>query len=117
MRPGQRFWLFIFPGQVTTLRHEWTHPAFPQEAVAEYSKAASEKWLRAWCDANDCPRYETVLAAVLDGNRSDWDRSYIHFDGQDAHAEIPDEFWDHMEIVTGKKYVGDERATGFSCSC
>lgn len=44
-------------------------------------------------------------------------RSYIHFDGQDAHAEIPDEFWNHMEVVTGMKFEGDDRATGFSCSC
>lgn len=127
--PGQRFWLLIYPRKINSLRHVWSHPAFPDEiaptveAAVPDPKLTSEVWLRQFCSTTDCPDYETVIKALTEGLSSDssyystgfsHDGEYITFYGRDAHGEIPNEFWDHVEVVTGKTF---ERATSFNCSC
>lgn len=109
VQPGQRFWLFLYPNTITSLRHVWEHPHFQAEPDAS-AKAVSEKWLRDFCDNSDCPGYETVIAAALEND----DPNYLHF-GEDASGSIPHEFWEHVEVVTGKNVRA--RPHSFSCSC
>ena len=130
VRPGQRFWLVIYPRQIHSLRHVWTHPAFPDPAELDEIKDRtldewarvdkSEAWLRDFCNTHACPPYEevvdTAVKALAHGGKLDhWAGEYLHFNGSDARGDIPDEFWDHMEVVTGKRFP--VRPTGFSCSC
>lgn len=126
VRKGERFWLVVYPRQITSLRHVWTHPAFGEQVapVPSDKKSESEAWLRKFCETADCPRYEIVIAAAsgeqipeVDGYGQAYenDGEALHFRGRDAHSNIPPEFWDHVEIVTGKKI--SNRPTYFSCSC
>ena len=113
---GERFWLCLYQKTVTGMRHEWQHPSFSAEPAiaATSSKDKSEAWLREFVKTADCPDYEAVIAVAV-GNSDQWSDEYLHFNGSDAHGEIPPEFWDHVEIVTGRKIT--QRATHFSCSC
>lgn len=38
VQKGERFYLFLFPGTVTSLRHVWTHPVFEELARKERVK-------------------------------------------------------------------------------
>lgn len=122
----QHFWLVLLPRTITSLRHVWEHPAFTEDQPKQIDpKAESEEWLRTWCRDNDCPDYETVLAAISGGAIPDNDLEYpisyiddgeyITFYGTGAHASIPEEFWKHAEIVLGRSIRN--RAEYFSCSC
>ncbi len=120
---GQRFWFVMNPRMVTSLRHVWSHPAFPDDAGGGVSpdKAASEAWLREFCDRADCPPYKELIPLLMGGHgefgdsSAEVDGDYLYFSGVDAHGAIPPEFWGHVETVTGVKF--SHHPTAFSCSC
>lgn len=118
VQPDERFWLYLYPRTITGLNHQWTHPAFPDAKAGEVygrpsAKLASEQWLRDFCACSDGPGYETVIAMATDDRRG---RSMTVM-GYDASGEIPPEFWDHVEVVTGQTIPEERRAEYFSCSC
>lgn len=122
--PGAHFWLILMPRTITSLRHVWEHPDFPASAGAPEPKAAltdkeaSERWLRDFVARSDCPSYEAVIATAIGEGARQWSEGeYLHFEGVDAHGEIPPEFWDHVEIVTGRTIPQGSRASWFSCGC
>lgn len=123
----QHFYLLLYQNSVTGMRHHWQHPVFTEEKVL-YTKEESEQWLRNYIDNADCPSYNDVIAAATGGQLTNTnpeyydeayynDGDYLHFNGRDAHGDIPDEFWDHIENVTGVKVPQNQRASQWSCSC
>jgi len=116
---GSRVWILLNPGSITSLRHEWTHPAFSDSPMLPDSKAESKRWIETFANECDCPGYEALMEkaeAFCDGTDVGWSEEYLHWDGEDAHGNIPPEFWTHFFVLTAKK-PGGEVPSGFSCSC
>lgn len=124
---GKKFWLVVYPRQITSLRHVWTHPKFdePFTPTVKTTKYDSERWLRDWCEnTNDAPTYEDLIGVMTggkvsysDGYGQRWtnEGDYLLSHGFDASGAIPLEVWLHIENVTGKKL--DSYPAHFSCSC
>lgn len=117
VRAGDKCWLFLYPGSITSLRHEWAHPAFTAESAAS-SKSYSETWMRAWAIMHMGEDY------YGGGDKLDPDTAYKNAieaghnmsvgPYEDARDSMHDEWWTHWEAITGKK--GD-RDGYFSCAC
>ena len=119
--PGERCWMFMFPGTVTGMRHEWSHPALvPVSEPGPLSE--SELWLQGFADKwnfNYTQMIEQASTTPKPGNRN-----YITADGIDLHksedlgGEDHALFWQHLAQLTGKQFSNEhiERFV-WSCSC
>lgn len=123
VQPGERFWLVVYPRQITSLRHVWTHPAFEGAAepapAADASVVASRKWIEDF-SANIPLSYEVLMGGARDWvasrRRGSWGE-YLNFGDLLESKYVPDEFWEHYERVAGEKVEDDHRGSFFSCSC
>ncbi len=117
---GERFFMFLVPNTITSLRHDWTHPAFKDVVVDRSTSArdpegASKRWIEEYAPSID-QDYESLIAAAHKHIGGGWE-----MDNSEAYKNASDEdwktFWKHYEIVTGEKVADDERYAPFSCSC
>jgi hypothetical protein len=113
VRPGERFYLFLYPGSITSLRHEWIHPAFVGAAFVPES--VSHKWIEQFAVKLDQTYNRLMEAARL------WvDCEELTYDNSETYKHVPSkdwsEFWKHYQVVTGTK-VKDPNARFFTCSC
>ena len=112
--------MFLYPNTITSLKHNWTHPAIPdvQEDKIEELRAESEKWMRAWAMEHVSDDYygsgakvseDDAYAFAIEAGEENYIGPY-----ESARDHIDNEWWNHWERITGKVGKRDE---GFSCSC
>ena len=111
VKTGQSFYMMLYPGSVTGMRHHWRHVDF--EWTSDLFSEA-ENWLREfarkWSFDFDTMISEALVAGII-------------ISGHDFHSvkELgPDQelFWFHLEKLTGKKFGEDhQKHTLWSCSC
>lgn len=121
VKPGERFYLVLYPGQVRSLRHVWEHPDFPlagrEAAIAEISaKAKSQAYIEELADRLG------VDSDALISNATDYVRhgEYWSEGGRFEGECIPDEFWPHFTVVTGitpESKQSRQWSNFLSCSC
>lgn len=110
VRAGQRFWLYLYPGSITSLRHEWTHPAFEVTPIKSPMDASVE-WLKDM--AHKCGvSYDRMISAVEEDDYINMGENEEYKGHLDGHM---DEFQRHCEVVTGKTFKHPPYP--FSCSC
>lgn len=113
---GQRFWMLLYPNTITSLRHEWIHPAFGVVAKpAAAHRVDSEAWLRTFAAEMDIGYQGLMDAATQWVEREEYTVQQGSERWRDSFGNAK-EFWHHYEIVTGTK-VKDHEATFFCCTC
>lgn len=107
---GQRFYVVLYPGSITGLRHEWTHPAFEPQ-LPKVPVNESERWLREFAE-----RLEMDYDDLLRRARDCQDGSSFFAGGDPEQGLCNDNralLIEHLAAVG----VTMPEDTYFSCSC
>lgn len=116
---GDRFYMLLYPNTITSLRHEWVHPAFEKRNETRPSaRDSSEQWLRSFAEQAGLSydsMLEKVAGYVEDGDP--WVENGSEMARDAYYAVNEDEFWKHYEAVTGTKNPHHSWSSPFSCSC
>ncbi len=125
VRPGETFWLFLFPNTIQGLRHDWAHPAFPQigRIYIPAGASAEEVRLREIAAAIGIGYDEMMYGAddwVHTSANDRWPEYLTQQGGDSWRDDFPayvEEFWRLYEVVRGKTVPDEHKESFFSCSC
>jgi len=110
---GDRIYIFLYPNTVTSLRHDWEFEGLETiRKIGQPTLDGSKLYIENLAENLDMS-YEDLMDAAEDfidyGN-------YCNV-GINEDASLPDEFWAHYELISGRIVPADKRYSFFSCSC
>lgn len=138
VRKGERFWVFLYPGTIRSLRHNWSHPAFDKKAelVAALKDTVHKRRMRTFAaslpyagrvEVWDDKAYTYIVVEegrphtmeeVLERAKDYVENGQYWSQGGDFEGEgLYPEFWTDFEVLTGISCPENERYSFFSCSC
>ena len=122
VQAGEKFWVFLYPNTVTSLKHNWTHPAFGNEipdvnAFQQIRTFESKKWLENFANDIGLTYSELMNAADYAAERDDDDWSSYVTIGVDTPYDKIGELWEHYAKVRGVKLPKGFARNFFSCAC
>lgn len=111
--PGERFWLVIYPRQIKSLRHVWTHPDFDDNPREENDIEFSTNWIKKYAESLGIG-YLQLMNGAYDFLRTG---DYLCIGGVLEGETTSKEFWDHYCIVNSIDPSTITKESFFTCSC
>lgn len=120
VKKGQHFWLFLYPNTVTSLRHHWAHPGFPDlDDGQSMNPGEAETWLKKL--AHEVGQdYESLIEAGREVAVAGFASVYC---GESFRGALYDDgkreaYWLAWSAVTGEPIPQAGRdGNTFSCRC
>lgn len=106
MKSVQSCWVFLYPQSITSLRHEWTHPAFAENLIENNTKEYFEAkvYLTAFAEDNNL-HFDDMIQKLSDGK-------VVHTGDNEVNYNA-EEFRKHLSA-----YIGHLAPyPTFSCAC
>jgi hypothetical protein len=126
VQKGERFWLFLYPGSIISLRHDWEHPSFHPREFSEKAtrqvtgrekltecQTSARIWLERYAKSIDVS-FEELMEATKDFLEND---EYWNQGPKFESEQLPDDFWAYWEAFTNTTVKDFKKYSFFSCSC
>lgn len=119
---GNRVWFIVLPRTITSLRHVWDHPLFPDPDLPAVDHGQQEdvtlEWSKEWMKTYAATKINVSYEQLMQGAKDFLSKGRLMNEGgRFEGVYVDDDFWRHYGILTGQIVPLENRESFFSCSC